>query len=81
MLWWKARVCVGWHVQFLVEFMEWQKKRPELSCKGKDLRISAALKSELNLFSLFQTFSYVLSTVSSSDEEKKGEVAASFLMY
>lgn len=57
------------------------KKRPELSCKGKDLRISAALKSELNLFSLFQTFSYVLSTVSSSDEEKKGEVAASFLMY
>lgn len=31
--------------------------------------------------SLFQTFSYLLSTISSSDEEKKGEVAASFLSY
>lgn len=48
------------------------KKLLELSCKAKDLRKSSALKSEPNLSSLFQTFSYLLSAISFSDEEKKG---------
>lgn len=57
------------------------KKLPELpSCKGKDLRNSAALKSKLNLSSLFPTFSCMLSTILSSDK-KKEEVSASFLSY
>lgn len=81
MWWWKARVSMGWHVQFLVEFMEWQKNCQNCLAKARIWEPILPYNQGSTSCVFFKSFLMCCQQYCPLMRKKKGKLAASFLLY